>query len=186
MLNTLQDDAQIAAVQIEELLYHNDSLKNMGYAGQGITAEEQRNNITGALENSGLSAEQSLQLMATFDEDATYAEIMKGIREVSAAVANGEDFDIVLRARMSPEQIEDAVKNAINAYEPTDEDVNIDEFKSMANYIQGADDSAFEEGGMFEDISPAIREDAEAIEDLVEGILRYDDAVSTLQDKEDE
>ena len=185
MLNTLQDDAQIAAVQIEQLLQSNSSIKDMGYAGQGLTADAQRDNITGALENTGLSAQQNLQLMATFDKDATYKEIMDGISEVREGLANGEDFNVLLKAKFDPEQIEQGVKEAINAYEPTDEDVDVEAFKNMANYIQGADASAFEEGGMFEDISPDIQTNAEALEQLVEGILRYEDAISTLEEKEE-
>lgn len=185
MLRTLQDDAQIAAVEIEQILQTNSSIKDMGYAGQGLTADEQRDNITGALENTGLSAEQNLQLMATFDKDATYKEIMDGIAEVRQGLENGEDFDVLLKAKFDPEQIEQGVKEAINAYEPTDEDVDADAFKNMANYIQGADASAFEEGGMLEDVSPDIQANAEALEDLVEGILRYDDAVSTLNENEE-
>lgn len=87
---------------------------------------------------------------------------------------------------MDEQETEDYIKAQLDAYEPTDEDIDADAFKNMANYIQGADDSAFEEGGMLEDVSSNIRENAEALEDLVEGILRYDDAVSTLTDKEDE
>lgn len=185
MLHTLQDDAQIAAVEIEQVLQTNSSIKDMGYAGQGLTADEQRDNITGALENTGLSAEQNLQLMATFDKDATYKEIMDGIAEVQQGLENGEDFDILLKAKFDPEQIAQGVKEAINAYEPTDEDIDADAFKNMANYIQEADSSAFEEGGMLEDVSPEIQNNAEALEDLVEGILRYDDAVSTLNENEE-
>ena len=186
MLHTLQDDAQIAAVEIEQILQSNSSLKDMGYAGQvGPTAEEQRDNITGALENTGLSAEQNLQLMATFDKDATYNEIMDGIREVQEGLSNGEDFNVLLKAKFDPEQIKEGIKTAIDAYEPTDEDIDADAFKNMANYIQEADSSAFEEGGMLEDVSPEIQNNAEALEDLVEGILRYDDAVSTLNENEE-
>ena len=185
MLHTLQDDAQIAAVEIEQILQTNSSIKDMGYAGQSLTADEQRNNITGALENTGLSAKQNLQLMATFDKDATYKEIMDGIAEVRQGLESGEDFNVLLKAKFDPEQIEQGVKEAINAYEPTDEDVDADAFKNMANYIQGADASIFEEGGMLEDVSSEIQNNAEALEDLVESILRYDDAVSTLNDNEE-
>ena len=78
------------------------------------------------------------------------------------------------------------LQNRINNYEPTDEDIDADQFKSMANYIHGADDSAFEEGGMFEDLPSDIRDSADALEDFVEGILRYEDAISTLAEKEED
>ena len=186
MLNTLQDDAQIAAVEIERILQSNSNIRDMDYSVQGLSAEEQRDNITGALENTGLSAEQNLQLMATFDKDANYKDIMSDIKEVQQSLENGEDFEVILKAKFDPEQIEQGIKEAINAYEPTDEDVDADAFKNMANYIQGADASAFEEGGMLEDVSPDIQNNAEALEELVEGILRYDDAVATLIDKEED
>ena len=182
------DEAQRAAIEIQQVLNANDALsssRTVDYGAGDIGNFNEREDIVQQLENTGLSAEQSLQLLVAVD-DSSYETMTQDIQTVMEHLNNGEPFDVAVKAIMDEQETEDYVRSQLAEYKPTDEDVDVDEFRSMANYIQGADDSAFEEGGMFEDISPTIREDAEAIEDLVEGILRYDDAVSTLQDKEDE
>lgn len=178
------DEAQKASIQIEQLLNANSSLSESRISDYGESFNE-REGITRQLESTGLSVEENLQLLVSID-DSSYETMTQDIQTVMEHLNGGEPFDVALKAVMDEQETEDYVRSQIEAYEPTDEDVDADAFKNMANYIQGADASAFEEGGMFEDISSDIQENAEALETLVEGILRYDDAVSTLTEKEED
>ena len=181
------DEAQRAAIEIQQVLNANSSLsssRTVDYGAGDIGNFNERGAIVQQLENTGLSAEESLQLLVTVD-DSSYDTMTQDIQTVMEHLNGGEPFDVALKAIMDEQETEDYIKAQLAAYEPTDEDIDADAFKNMASYIQEADSSAFEEGGMLEDVSPEIQNNAEALEDLVEGILRYDDAVSTLNDNEE-
>lgn len=191
----VQTDAGKAAIEVRELLLANKNLTE----GAGVqttydanTGQELsqynligREGIQSEMSNAGLDHEQQVQFLATLDENASESEIRTKLAELKQKMQDGQDFDVALKASLDPEQLDEMVKNQINSYEPTDEDVDVDQFKSMANYIHDADASAFEEGGALEDISPEIQNNADALEEFVEGILRYDDAISTLLEKEE-
>jgi hypothetical protein len=189
-------EAGKAAVEVGQLLLANESLTNNGgmqttydaNTGQALSQYELigRQGIQTEMSDMGMDHEQQVQFLATLDENASESEIRTKLAELKQKMQDGQDFDVALKASLDPEQLNEMVKNQINSYEPTDEDVDADQFKSMANYIHDADASTFEEGGMLEDISPEIQNNADALEELVEGILRYDDAVSTLSEKEEE
>jgi hypothetical protein len=168
-------EAGKAAVEVGQLLLANEKLNT-----------SDRQDVQGELSNAGLYHEQQVQFLATLDENASKQEILSALEKLKQNMQNDESFDVALKASIDPEQLKQHIKEQIDAYEPTDEDVDADQFKSMANYVHEADDSAFEDGGMFEDISPDIRDSAEALEDFVEGILRYEDALSTLAEKEED
>lgn len=181
------DEAQRAAIEIQQMLNANDALsssRTVDYGAGDIGNFNEREDITRQLENTGLNAKESLQLLVSVD-NSSYETMTQDIQTVMEHLNGGEPFDVALKAIMDEQETEDYIKAQLEAYEPTDEDVDADAFKNMANYIQSADASAFEEGGMLEDVSPDIQANAEALEDLVEGILRYDDAVSTLNDNEE-
>lgn len=189
-------EAGKAAVEVGQLLLANENLTNNGgmqttydaNTGQVLSQYELigRQGIQTEMSDMGMNHEQQVQFLATLDENASESEIRTKLAELKQKMQDGQDFDVALKASLNPEQLDEMVKNQINSYEPTDEDVDVDQFKSMANYIHDADESAFEEGGALEDISPDIQNNAEALEELVEGILRYDDAISTLSEKEED
>ena len=189
-------EAGKAAVEVGQLLLANESLTDNGgiqttydaNTGQALSQYELigRQGIQTEMSDMGMDHEQQVQFLATLDENASESEIRTKLAELKQRMQDGQDFNVALKASLDPEQLDEMVKNQINSYEPTDEDVDADQFKSMANYIHDADESAFEEGGMLEDISPDIQNNADALEEFVEGILRYDDAISTLLEKEEE
>ena len=192
----VQTEAGKAAIEVGQLLLANESLTDSGgmqttydsRTGQVLSQYELigREGIQSEMSDMGMDHEQQVQFLATLDENASESEIRTKLLELKQKMQEGEDFDVALKASLDPEQLDEMVKNQINAYEPTDEDVDADQFKTMANYIHDADASAFEEGGTLEDISPEIQNNADALEELVEGILRYDDAISTLSEKEED
>jgi hypothetical protein len=189
-------EAGKAAVEVGQLLLANENLTDNGgmqttynaNTGQVLSQYELigRQGIQTEMSDMGMDHEQQVQFLATLDENASESEIRTKLAELKQKMQDGQDFDVALKASLDPEQLDEMVKNRIDSYEPTDEDVDVDQFKSMANYIHDANESAFEEGGALEDISPEIQNNADALEELVEGILRYDDAISTLSEKEEE
>ena len=182
-------EAQAAEIQVRQLLLANENLDEsttQHYSREGDYTLYGREGIQDVMQNEGFDSEQQVKILASLDENASEQEIMAKIQEIKAKMETTNDFDLALKATLDPEQAEEMLQNQINNYQPTDEDIDADQFKSMANYIHGADDSAFEEGGMFEDLSSDIRDNADALEDFVEGILRYEDAISTLAEKEED
>ena len=187
-------EAGKAAVEVGQLLLANKNLDDNpttrtmrdsdGYTFQQTSIG--RTGIQAEMGDAGLTHKEQVQFLGTLDENASEAEILSSLEKLKQRMQEGDSFKVALKATVDPEQFSQSIKEQINAYEPTDSDVDVDQFKSMANYIHDADDSAFEEGGMLEDISPNIRDNAEALEQLVEGILRYEDAISTLSEKEED
>lgn len=189
-------EAGKAAVEVGQLLLANENLTDNGgmqttydaNTGRVLSQYELigRQGIQSEMSDMGMTHEQQVQFLATLDENASESEIRTQLAELKQKMQDGQDFDVALKASLDPEQVDEMVKNQINSYEPTDEDVDADQFKSMANYIHDADESNFEEGGILGDISSDIQNNADALEEFVEGILRYDDAISTLSEKEEE
>lgn len=163
------DEALRAAIQIEQLANANTNL-----------TEGQQTSITQKLEGSGFSAQESLQLMASLDENASYQQIIQQIEEVRQQVDAGTPFEIALQAKMDPEQIRESVEASLAAYEPKDEDVDAADFQSLSGMFMDNADNMGEEGTPFADYSEDLLNNADALEEVVEGILRYDDAVQTL------
>lgn len=168
-LSHTSDEALRAAIQIEQLANANTNL-----------TEGQQTSITQKLEGSGFSAQESLQLMASLDENASYQEIIKQIEEVKQQVNAGTPFEVALQAKMDPEQLRESVQESLAAYEPKDEDVDSGDFQSLSNMFMNNSDRMGEEGTPFADYSEDLLNNAAALEEVVEGILRYDDAVQTI------
>lgn len=168
-LSHTSDEALRAAIQIEQLANANTNL-----------TEGQQTSITQKLEGSGFSAQESFQLMASLDENASYQEIIQQIEEVRQQVDAGTPFEIALQAKMDPEQVREAVESSLAAYEPKDEDVDTTDFQTLSGMFMDNADKMGEEGTPFADYSENLLSNAEALEEVVEGILRYDDAVQTL------
>lgn len=168
-LSHTSDEALRAAIQIEQLVNANTNL-----------TEGQQTSITQKLEGSGFSAQESFQLMASLDENASYQEIIKQIEEVKQQVNAGTPFEIALQAKMDPEQLRESVQESLATYEPKDEDVDSGDFQSLSNMFMNNSDQMGEEGTPFADYSEDLLNNAAALEEVVEGILRYDDAVQTI------
>lgn len=168
-LSHTSDEALRAAIQIEQLANANTNL-----------TEGQQTSITQKLEGSGFSAQESLQLMASLDENASYQQIIQQIEEIRQQVDAGTPFEIALQAKMDPEQIRESVEASLAAYEPKDEDVDAADFQSLSGMFMDNADNMGEEGTPFADYSEDLLNNADALEEVVEGILRYDDAVQTL------
>lgn len=168
-LSHTSDEALRAAIQIEQLANANTNL-----------TEGQQTSITQKLEGSGFSAQESLQLMASLDKNASYQEIVKQIEEVKQQVNAGTPFEVALQAKMDPEQLRESVQESLAAYEPKDEDVDSGDFQSLSNMFMNNSDRMGEEGTPFADYSEDLLNNAAALEEVVEGILRYDDAVQTI------
>jgi len=168
-LSHTSDEALRAAIQIEQLANANTNL-----------TEGQQAGIVQRLESSGFSAQESLQFMASLDEDASYREIVEKLEEVKQQVDTGAPFEVALQAKMDPEQIRESVEASLAAYEPKDEDVDAADFQSLSSMFMNNADNMGEEGTPFADYSEDLLKNADALEEVVEGILRYDDAVETL------
>lgn len=168
-LSHTSDEALRAAIQIEQLANANTNL-----------TEGQQTSITQKLEGSGFSAQESLQLMASLDENASYQEIVKQIEEVKQQVNAGTPFEVVLQAKMDPEQLRKSIQESLATYEPKDEDVDAVDFQSLSNMFMNNADKMGEEGTPFVDYSEDLLNDAAALEEVVEGILRYDDAIQSI------
>lgn len=168
-LSHTSDEALRAAIQIEQLANANTNL-----------TEGQQTGIVQRLENSGFSAQESLQFMASLDEEASYREIVEKLEEVKQQVDAGTPFEVALQAKMDPEQIRESVEASLAAYEPKDEDVDAADFQSLSSTFMDNADNMGEEGTPFADYSEDLLKNADALEEVVEGILRYDDAIETL------
>lgn len=166
MLQHVQDDAQKAALEVEQLMRANENLN-----------ANDRAYLTSRFEQSGLSAEQSLQLVASLDENASREEINARLNEITQS---GEPFEIALRATMDPQQIREMVESQLAEYQPTDEDVNSEDFQTMANMFMNNEENMGKEGTPFENYSTDLLEDADALEQVIESMLRYDDAIESL------
>ena len=166
MLQHVQDDAQKAALEVEQLLRANENL----------TAND-RQYLTAQMEQAGLSAEQSLQFVATLDENASRQEINTRLNEITQS---GEPFEIALRATMDPQQVREMVEAQLAEYQPTDKDVNSEDFQTMANMFMANEKNMGKEGTPFENYSADLLENADALEEVIESMLRYDDAIESL------
>lgn len=176
MLQNVQDDAQKAAIQVQQLLESNSSLGEHHFGDNTYTDSEE---ITRALEQTDLTAENSLQLVASLDKDASKAEIKAKIADVQAEMeSNGGDFALALKATLDPEELEKAkeqVRNSISSMEPTDSDLDKDSFQETARYFQ-------EMAEELDDVPDEIALSSEALQNFTEAVLRYDDA---LQDADE-
>lgn len=166
MLQHVQDDAQKAAIQVEQLMYANENLSS-----------NDQKYLTSRFEQAGFSAEQSLKLVATLDENASVQEITNKINEITQS---NEPFEVALKATLDPEQVRDMVKSQLAEYQPTDEDVKAEDFQTMTNMFMSNEENMGKEGTPFEDYSSELLDNAEGLEQVIESILRYDDAVSSL------
>ena len=120
------DEAQRAAIEIQQVLNANDSLsssRTVDYGAGDIGNFNEREDITQQLENTGLSAEESLQLLVTVD-DSSYETMTQDIQTVMEHLNGGEPFDVALKAIMDEQETEDYIKAQLDAYEPTDEDID--------------------------------------------------------------
>ena len=176
MLQHIQDDAQKAAIEVQQLLEANSSLGEHHFGETTYFDSEQ---ITRELEQSDLSAQQSLTLIASLDPNASMQEILAKVHQIQAEMdANGGDFELALRATLDPEELErvkEQVKDSIPSMTPIDSDLNADAFQETAKYF-------YEMAGELEEIPEELAYSSEELQEFTEAVLRYDDA---LQDADE-
>lgn len=182
-LSHTSDEAQRAAIEIQQILNANENLNGSARDTGGILG--QRDSIVRDLENTGLNAEESLQLLVTVD-DSSYETMTQDIQTVMKHLNNGEPFEVALKAIMDEQETEEYVKSQLAAYQPTDEDVKSEDFQTLSNMFLDNAGNMGEEGTEFEDYSEDLLNNASALEEVIEGILRYDDAVQSLDDSLDD
>ena len=102
------------------------------------------------------------------------------VANLNAQVKEDGDLDVLLDARLTDETKEGLVKDQIAGYEPKDEDVDTADFQTVANSFFDNADQMGQEGTPFADYSEDLLQNADALEDVVEGILRYNDAVESM------
>jgi major membrane immunogen (membrane-anchored lipoprotein) len=182
-LSHTSDEAQRAAIEIQQVLNSNENLNGSARDTGGIL--NQRDSITQALENTGLSAEESLQLLVTID-DSSYETMTQDIQKVTEQLNDGKPFEVAIQAIMDEQETEDYIKSQLAAYEPEDEDVSKEAFDSLTDTFYENQDQMGVEGTPFADYSEDLFENAEALEDVVESILRYNDAIESLDESYDD
>lgn len=166
------DEAQRAAIQIQQMLNTSNTL-----------SDDQKTGITRQLESAGFSAQEALQVIASLniDEETSYNNIVPEIQDIIHRVnEDKESLSVVLQAKMDPEQVKETVKSQIATYEPKDEDVDKEDFDSLADTFYENKNQMGVEGTPFEDFSEGLFENAAGLEDVIEGILRYNDAIESL------
>lgn len=126
-----------------------------------------------------------MQLLVTVD-DSSYETMTQDIQTVMKHLNNGEPFEVALKAIMDEQETEEYVKSQLAAYQPTDEDVKSEDFQTLSNMFLDNAGNMGEEGTEFEDYSEDLLNNASALEEVIEGILRYDDAVQSLDDSLDD
>ena len=130
-----------------------------------------------------------MQVIASLniDEETSYNNIVPEIQDIIHRVnEDKESLSVVLQAKMDPEQVKETVKSQIATYEPKDEDVDKEDFDSLADTFYENKNQMGVEGTPFEDFSEGLFENAAALEDVIEGILRYNDAIESLNENYDD
>ena len=179
ILQHVDTDAEKAAAKIQQLLLANENL-SYGWddAAGGIEKTDDYVEVTQSLERAGFNAEQSLQLIATLDENATMEEIQAKIQEVQANMdANGGDFSLALSTSLDTDQDgRELTQQLFSEMAPTDADVDADNFQQLGRYF-----AEIAENDPFDDIPDELAYSAEALADFTEAILRYDSAVEKAE-----
>jgi hypothetical protein len=182
-LSHTSDEAQRAAIEIQQVLNANENLNGSARETGGVL--NQRDSITQLLEESDLSAEESLQLLVTVDS-SSYEIMTQDIQTVISHLNDGEPFDVAIQAVMNEQETEEYIKTQVAAYEPKDEDVEKESFDDLADTFYENKDQMGVEGTPFEDFSEDLFNNAEALEDVIEDILRYNDAIESLDKSYDD
>ena len=179
ILQHVDTDAEKAAAKMQQLLLANENL-SYGWddAAGGIEKTDDYVEVTQSLEKAGFNAEQSLQLIATLDENATMEEIQAKIQEVQANMdANGGDFSLALSTSLDTDQdSRELTQQLFSEMAPTDADVDADSFQQLGRYF-----AEIAENDPFDDIPDELAYSAEALADFTEAILRYDSAVEKAE-----
>ena len=190
MLQYVTDDAQRADLQMQQLLRSNKNLtsqRSVDYGAGDIGTSSDYLEIAGEMQRAGFSAQEQLQLIATLDENASREEILNAIHRVQQYMDNGDSFSLALQAglELNPQEIENMVRSQLADYQPTDEDVNLEDFQTLSNLFLNTNQLG-QEGTPFADYSEELINNAIALEDVVEGILRYNDAIETINKNMDD
>ena len=186
MLQNIQDDAQKAGIQVQQLLEANDNLSSARVVsgerterGFSTSTVNDYNDITAALTQTDMSAQQSLTLIASLDENASKQEILNKIAQIKSEMENNDNnFELALRTTLDPKELQNVkeqVRASISEMEPTDSDINKETFQETARYFQDM-------AGELEGVSEEVAYNQEELADLAEAVLRYDDA---LQDADE-
>ena len=178
MLQHVQTDAQKAAIELEQLLVANDNLSQSYDLENGTHVSGEDEYVTQLLERAGFNAEQSLQLIATLDPDATASQIREDIKNIQAKMdANGGDFSLALSTSLNTDQDgRELTQQLFSEMAPTDADVDADSFQQLGRYF-----AEIAENDPFDDIPDELAYSAEALADFTEAILRYDSAVEKAE-----
>jgi hypothetical protein len=175
-LQYVTDDAQRAALEVEQLLQNNDNFSN-GDPFSQMSLRRTRD----VLNESGFTSDQQLKILATLDEDASQQEIENKIKDIQQRMQdNGDSFNLAL----NPTDPEEAKKMTLSDFGSMDTggldaDVDAEEFSNLGKYLAQTAEAA-------EDLPDYLAYDADALADFTEAILRYDDAVETATDKMDD
>jgi hypothetical protein len=124
--------------------------------------------IEDAINNAPISEEAKIALRANVKLD-------------DESVANG--FKNIYEQLNKQEELED--KHPLSLKTPTDKDVNQEEFVSVGDTFAEHKDELGVEGTEFEDYSEKLLENKDAVAEAAESILRYNDAIKSLDSSYD-
>jgi uncharacterized membrane protein (UPF0182 family) len=131
-----------------------------------------------------MSLEDGFKLAATIDEDATYEDIIRVLSEIGGKLREGTTLDEALQDLFKDsieEGIDEAdIEKALDAMKPSDADVKEDDFKNLNDTFLENTDKFGVEDTPFADYSPELAKNAEGLAEVTEGILRYNDAVQSI------
>ena len=180
-------EAQKAVITTRELLLANQNLTERGgaYDSRNDYVTAGREGILDQLRNAGFTAEEQLKIVASFDDHATDKEITEGIAKIQEQLKTNPDLTLAIRAALDEDNIKQSVEKQLESYQPKDADVAQEDFQRLTNTFYENKDKMGEEGTPFEDLSETLFTNAEALERLVEGILRYNDAIASIDENYD-
>ena len=124
--------------------------------------------IEDAINNAPISEEAKIALRANVKLDDE--SVMQGLRNIYGQLE---------------QQTELEDKHPLSLKTPTDKDVNQEEFVSVGDTFAENKDKLGVEGTEFEDYSAELLDNKDALAEATEGILRYNDAIKSLDSSYD-
>ena len=184
MLNNVENDTDRTSLKIAEMLMTSQGLTDFeGHMEYGRDKDQYMagsNDYEAVMQQAGWTNEQALKFVASLDEQVSLEEFKKQVADLNNQITNDTNLDVLLDARLSDDSKEELVKDQVAAYQPRDEDVSSEEFQSLSSHFFENEDKMGVEGTPFEDYSEDLLNNAEALEEVVEGILRFNDAVESI------
>lgn len=134
----------------------------------------------------GMDLEQAFKFSELFDEESTYEDVVAKLTDLGSRIREGTSLDEALEKMVSEalkEGAEQGVKNieeTISSMSPVDEDVKAEDFQSLNETFLENRNKMGQEETPFEDYSPELLNNAEGLAQVTEGMLRYNDAIQTI------